>query len=115
VKSCVQVGLLVLAVVALGVPAPIDAQGRTAEVVTLAVEVISRDPRPVIPCGHVGLQPRDVEALVRAVDGVPTAGRAHLVWGMCEFSRVDPGRRFRVRIRRRAGDPDGLTRTYHVL
>jgi hypothetical protein len=86
------------------------AQPAGTERITLVVEVLERDSRPIIPCGMIGAQPRHVRARVIAVEegtfGEPTI---ELSWPMCEFSQVQPGERHRIRVRRRADTPAGAT------
>lgn len=81
--------------------APASAQARR---VTAVIEVLSRDRTPVIPCGQLGPQPREVVARVLAVEeGSFAPGTVRLRWALCDFSRVEPGSRFRVRFQTTAG------------
>jgi hypothetical protein len=74
---------------------------RPTERVTLVVEVIDRDPTPIIPCGIMGAQPREVTAQVIAVEEGTFAGeRILLDWPMCVLGQVMPGHRYRIQIRR---------------
>ena len=80
-----------------------EAERGPVERLTLVVEVTSRERRPVLACGRVGAQAREVVARVISVEkGRFDAGEIRLAWPMCEFSRVEPGMRFRIRARPRA-------------
>jgi len=117
-EPLVAVVLLGLGVAAAALVAPGHAQERrrathrATERLTLVVEVLDRDPRPVIPCGVMGAQPRDVTARVLSVqEGHFEGDRVLLSWPLCEFTRVAPGNRFRIHIRRWADAPGDPSRT----
>lgn len=94
----------VTAVSALMVRSSANAQARRprrSAPVTVVVEVLERDRTPVIPCGTIGPQPRAVVARVIAVeDGRLDRDRVRLRWPICEFTLIEPGDRFRIRLRR---------------
>ena len=99
-----RVRALAFLLVLLSPLAALAQQTPATERVVLVVEVLTRDPRPVIACGQLGPQPRDVTARVLAVqEGHFDGATIQLSWPMCEFSRVDPGSKFKIRIVRRAG------------
>ncbi len=76
-------------------------RARPTERLTLVVEVIDREPTPIIPCGIMGAQPRDVTARVITVEEGTFAGeRILLDWPMCVLGQVMPGHRYRIQIRR---------------
>ena len=98
--------LALAALVPLVALAPARAQSPATERVTLTVEVLERDHTPVIACGQMGAQPRDVTARVLSVEeGTFEGQRILLSWPVCEFSHVEPGDRFRIRIQRRVAQP----------
>lgn len=110
-----RVALLLLSALAVLPLAPSHAQAPTTERITLIVEVVTRDYTPVIPCGRVGAQPRDVTARVLTVEeGAFPGDTVLLSWPLCEFSRLGPGDQFRIRIRRRVGRPTSPSTRYLV-
>ena len=104
--------LCLLALAAAGAHARPPAKQR----VVMQVEVVERERKPVIPCGGIGAQPRDVTARVLAVEeGAFPGDTIRLAWPMCEWSRVEPGDHFRVRIARRPGPEPEPPARYEVL
>jgi hypothetical protein len=103
---------LALALVPLGASAQ---QAPRTERIVLLVEVLTRDHTPVIACGVIGAQPRDVSARVLAVqEGTFQGDTILLSWPVCEFSHVEPGDKFKVRIVRRTGHADTPSTRYLV-
>ena len=85
----------------LAASAPALSQSRR---VTAVIEVVSRERTPVIPCGQLGPQPREVVARVLAVEeGSFALGTVRLRWALCSYAGIEPGSRFRVRFQVPAG------------
>lgn len=90
-------------------------RARPTEEIVLVVEVLERDPTPLIACGILGAQPRDVTARVVAVErGAFEGERVLLSWPMCEFSAVEVGARYRVHLRRFTDAPVRADMRYRV-
>ncbi len=103
------------ALLLMGVAASAVAQPRGTARVVLVVEVLTFDPRPVIPCGRIGAQPRDATARVeRVVEGQWTAPTIELSWPVCEWNRIAPGQRHQIRVVRRTGTGDDSQRRFRV-
>ncbi len=96
--------------------APATAQTRRpTERVVLDVEILDRDPTPLIPCGRLGAQPRDVTARVLTVVAGHFEGDTVLLsWPRCEWRPLEVGQRARVTIRRFTDAAASPTTRYRV-
>lgn len=109
------VGTLALVVLAVLSPLAHAQPARATQLIVLIVEVLDRDPTPVIACGILGAQPRDVTARVVSVEtGTFTDERILLRWPMCADSQVMVGERYRIHLRRWTDAAPTLATRYRV-